>query len=79
LTNERDPTVLDGFSPDFEGMSDECMLTATISGQADGIAIKVDRNFGYAVFVSYAEVYNEKVIHSPLARLALMTDIRLAR
>lgn len=25
------------------------------------IAIKVDRNHSYAVFVSYAEVYNEKV------------------
>lgn len=24
LTNERDPIVLDGFSPDYEGMSDEC-------------------------------------------------------
>lgn len=79
MTNERDPTVLDGFSPDFEGMSDECMLAAIISDQADGTAIKVDRNFGYAVFVSYAEVYNEKVSHSPLACLALTTDIRLAR
>ena len=52
---------------------------ATISDHADGTAIKVDRNFGYAVFVSYAEVYNEKVSHSPLACLALTTDIRLAR
>lgn len=24
-------------------------------------AVKVDRNYSYAVFVSYAEVYNEKV------------------
>jgi hypothetical protein len=28
---------------------------------ADSAAIKVDRNYSYAVFVSYAEVYNEKV------------------
>jgi hypothetical protein len=77
LTNERDPVVLDGFSPDYEGMSDECKLTGPLaSGLADEIAIKVDRNFGYAVFVSYAEVYNEKVCPKSLACNALMTDIR---
>jgi hypothetical protein len=36
--------------------------------KADEIAIKVDRNFGYAVFVSYAEVYNEKVRRGSLLR-----------
>jgi hypothetical protein len=25
------------------------------------LAVKVDRNYSYAVFVSYSEVYNEKV------------------
>jgi hypothetical protein len=60
LTNERDPAVLDGFSPDYEGMSDECKFILA-SPFADRAAIKVDRNFSYAVFVSYAEVYNEKV------------------
>jgi hypothetical protein len=42
--------------------------------EADQSAIKVDRNFGYAVFVSYAEVYNEKVRPPPC--YALMIDIR---
>lgn len=27
----------------------------------EGEKVKVDRNFEYAVFVSYAELYNEKV------------------
>jgi hypothetical protein len=35
--------------------------------EADQSGIKVDRNFGYAVFVSYAEVYNEKVRRVSLA------------
>lgn len=30
-------------------------------GKAEGDKVKVDRNFEYAVFVSYAELYNEKV------------------
>jgi len=34
------------------------VLSSTL---ANSLAIKVDRNFSYAVFVSYAEVYNEKV------------------
>jgi hypothetical protein len=43
--------------------------------RSDETAIKVDRNFSYAVFVSYAEVYNEKVSQVPLASNALMIDI----
>jgi hypothetical protein len=35
--------------------------------EANETAIKVDRNFSYAVFVSYAEVYNEKVRQVSLA------------
>jgi hypothetical protein len=42
---------------------------------ANEIAIKVDRNFGYAVFVSYAEVYNEKVRQVWPICIALMIDI----
>ena len=42
---------------------------------ADRTAIKVDRNFGYAVFVSYAEVYNEKVRRAFLSCNTLMIDI----
>ena len=75
MTKERDPVVLDGFSPDYEGMSDECRLTHPLSELANGLAIKVDRNFGYAVFVSYAEVYNEKVRRLFLSRFTLMIDI----
>jgi len=47
--------------------------------EADVTAIKVDRNFGYAVFVSYAEVYNEKVGQLLLACHALTIDFRPTR
>jgi hypothetical protein len=47
--------------------------------EADQSAIKVDRNFGYAVFVSYAEVYNEKVRRVSLHCHALMVDVRPTR
>jgi len=56
-------------------MSDECRLTHPLSELANGLAIKVDRNFGYAVFVSYAEVYNEKVRRVFLSCSTLMIDI----
>jgi hypothetical protein len=47
-------------------MSDECKFIPASSFlfSANRAAIKVDRNFSYAVFVSYAEVYNEKVRRS---------------
>jgi hypothetical protein len=61
-------------------MSDECKLVLPLpSSLADDLAIKVDRNFGYAVFVSYAEVYNEKVRQVFLAGNALILDIRPTR
>lgn len=40
-------------------------------------SVKVDRNFSYAVFVSYAEVYNEKV--SPTCDSHLTEDLRPPR
>lgn len=31
------------------------------SGGRDTCSVKIDKNYSYAVFVSYCEVYNEKV------------------
>jgi hypothetical protein len=53
-----------------------CHMSTALANET---AIKVDRNFGYAVFVSYAEVYNEKVRPISFACNALMTDIRPTR
>lgn len=47
LTNEREPYSLKSLPQVPEPQAND--------------SVKVDRNFSYAVFVSYAEVYNEKV------------------
>jgi kinesin family protein 20 len=51
----------------------------TFLGNLDGLGfeseastsetVKMDKNFSYAVFISYAEVYNEKVSYSPLLNI----------
>jgi hypothetical protein len=49
-----------------------CHMSTALANET---AIKVDRNFGYAVFVSYAEVYNEKVRPISLPCHTLIIDI----
>jgi kinesin family protein 20 len=43
---DRSPSPLDGLAMEAEASTSE--------------HVKVDRNFSYAVFISYVEVYNEK-------------------
>lgn len=64
LTDEDDghdlhslPFELEARLEDSESCTKEPMLTSDV---------KVDRNFSYAVFVSYVEVYNDKVRRSSL-------------
>lgn len=58
-------------------MSDECRAISSEYSHftlANSLAIKVDRNFSYAVFVSYAEVYNEKVGYTPVLRVLILIE-----
>lgn len=51
-----------GSSPTLKGPVTSVSLPISPSPiSADSSAIRVDKNFSYAVLVSYAEVYNEKV------------------
>ena len=60
--NSPSTTQRGGRSPAARASEGEHDLVKIIESELTGIAVvNVDRNYSYAVFVSYAEVYNEKV------------------
>ena len=68
--------LLDGMTGEDEATTDEServamtMAPIGICTSHGNTAVKLDKNFSYAIFVSYSEVYNEKV-------RACSLDIRL--
>jgi kinesin family protein 20 len=61
-------SVFDGTTGrEGESSTTECESVLRYLGEAEQCtAVVIDRNYSYAIFVSYAEVYNEKVMHSNL-------------